>query len=98
MYGMPAKRFDPDIYKDRKKLKVGDFAAGFLCALIFWILIFKPIWYVAPLIMSALSLAGIFLKFRRRYFIYGALSLVFFPFVAWAAVIWFYAGRNEIKS
>ncbi|MFZ3074139.1 MAG: hypothetical protein WA093_03365 [Minisyncoccales bacterium] len=98
MYGMPAKRFDPDIYKDRKKLKVNDFSAGFLCGLIFWFLSFGIAWYIAPLIIAALCGAGLFLKFRRRYFIYGALALIFFPFVIWATLIWFYAGRNEIKS
>ena len=57
---MPAKRFEPDIYKDRKKLKVSDFLAGFLCGLIFWILSFWIAWYVAPLIIAALCAAGLF--------------------------------------
>jgi len=97
MYGMPAKRFDPDIYKDRKNLKINDFAAGFIGSGVIWILLFNVAWYLGPLLVFLLSMAGLKFKFRRRYFIYGALALVFFPFVFWALLMIGYSGRNELK-
>jgi len=98
MYGMPIKRFDPDIYKGRKKMRNTDFIIGFLAAALIWLLFFRIAWYIGPLIVICFSIAGFFLKFRRRYFLYGALTLVFFPLVLWGALMILYKGRNEMKS
>jgi len=94
---MPAKRFDPDIYKDRKSLKKNDFAAGFIGSGVIWILLFNAVWYLGPLIVFLFSMVGLKFKFRRRYCIYGALTLVFFPFVFLALIMIGYSGRNELK-
>jgi hypothetical protein len=98
MYGIPAKRFEDDYYHGHKNIKVIDFTVGALLAAVLWFFLFKPIWYVAPLIIFTVSMLGIFLKIKRRYFIYGALSVVFFPLVLWGGLIVGWAGRNEIKS
>lgn len=97
MYGMTAKRFDPDLYKKHKGLKERDFILGFAVAGLVWFLFFNPVWYAAPLVVFCLAMLGIKFKFRRRYFIYGALGLVFFPFLIWSAFTVFFYGRNELK-
>jgi len=98
MYGMTAKRFDPDFYKKDPALKKLDFALGFFGTAFFWVLLFKLLWFIAPLVIFCVSIYGIFSKYRRRYIIYGALSLIFFPLVLWGGLMVFWAGRNEIKS
>ena len=95
---MPIKRFDPDIYKGRKNMRDRDFAAGFGGSSLFWWLFFHPLWWAAPLAIFCLAMAGIVLQFRRRYFLYGALSLVFLPLIAWASLTIGWAGRNEVNS
>jgi len=97
MYGMPSKRFDPDIYKDRKDLRNRDFIAGFVSSGLLCFLLFRPVWFLAPLIIFCFSMIGIKYKFRRRYAIYGALSLIFFPFLLWALLMVGYAGKDELK-
>jgi len=95
---MTAKRFDPDVYKDRKNLRNRDFAAGFSGAGLFWVLLFHPFWFLAPIMITGASLAGIFSqKIKRRYVLYGALSLVFLPLVIYAFILVGYKGRNEVK-
>jgi hypothetical protein len=98
MYGMSAKRFDPDIYKKDPVLKKLDFILGFLVMGLVWFLFFKPIWWAAPLAGFCVSMIGILIKFKHRYVIYGALSLIFFPLVLWGGLMVVWAGRNEIKS
>ena len=98
MYGIPAKRFDPDLYKGHKNLRNNDFAIGFVVCGLIWFLLFRLAWYAAPILIVCVSLVGLLFKFRRRYFIYGALSLIFLPFVVFAAFTVGFAGRNEVKS
>ena len=98
MYGIPARRFEDDYYKDHKFTKNVDFAIGFLVSLLFWYFFFNPVWYVAPLILFAVAMIGIFLKFKRRYFIYGVLAVVFFPLVIWGGTMVGWAGRKEVNS
>lgn len=98
MYGMTARRFEPDIYKKQKWLKELDFALGFFLALLAWILFFKPVWWIVPLVVFLVCLAGIFLQAKRRYIFYGALAVVFFPFTLWAVLMVVWAGRNEMKG
>ena len=98
MYGIPAKRFDHDLYKDRKDLKKRDFAVGFVVSGLVWFLLFHSAWYVAPALIVCAALAGLLLKLRRRYVVYGALALVFLPFVIFATLAVGYAGRNEVNS
>lgn len=50
------------------------------------------------MMVFAACMAGILAKIKRRYLIYGALSLVFFPLIAWATLLIAWAGRNEINS
>ncbi len=95
---MPAKRFDYDFYRDKKLLKKLDFCVGFLGAGILWAIFFDPVWYTPLAVIVILSLIGISINFERRYVIYGALSLVFFPFVIWATLFSAWLGRNEINS
>ena len=98
MYGMPAKRFDPDYYKNNPIDKKLDFALGFALAALVWVVFFNPHWWLAPLLVFCAAMAGVFFKFRRRYVIYGALALVFFPLALWGGLMIVWAGRNEIKS
>jgi len=98
MYGFSVKRFDRDIYKNRRWLRNADFALGFLTALLAWLLFFRIVWWFAPMMVFAACMAGILAKIKRRYLIYGALSLVFFPLIAWATLMIAWAGRNEINS
>jgi hypothetical protein len=98
MYGMTARRFEPDIYKKTKWLKQLDFMLGFLSALLAWVLFFKPVWWAVPLVAGLVCAAGIFLQIKRRYIFYGALSVVFFPFTLWAILMIVWAGRGEMKS
>lgn len=98
MYGMTAKRFDPDYYKKDPVMIKLDFALGFLAALLLWVLFFKPFWWLPLLLIFCVSMIGILLKLKRRYIIYGALSLVFFPLVLWGGLMIIWAGRNEINS
>lgn len=98
MYGMPAKRFDYDFYRNKKLVKKLDFCVGFVGAGILWAVFFQPIWYTAVIMVFCLAMVGLWLKFERRYIIYGALALIFFPFVLWATLLSGWAGRNEINS
>ncbi len=98
MYGIPAKRFDDDYYRDHKALKNVDFAVGFLISAAAWYFLFMPTWWIAPLIIFVVAMAGILLKVQRRYYFYGMLAVAFFPLVIWGAVLIGWAGRNEIKS
>lgn len=98
MYGFAAKRFDRDIYKNKRWLRNADFALGFLIALLAWILFFKPIWWAAPAAIFIACMGGLFAKIKRRYLFYGGLSLVFFPFLLWSVLMIAWFGRNEIKS
>ncbi len=98
MYGIPAKRFDYDFYRDKKLLKKLDFCVGFAGSALLWHLFFKPVWYAAILIILFVCVVGLIVKFERRYIIYGALALIFLPFVIWATVFSAWAGRNEINS
>jgi len=92
---MAAKRFDRDIYKNKRWLKIADFSLGFLVSLLMWILFFGLVWWAAPLGVFIVCLAGIFMKIKRRYLFYGGLALVFFPFALWAIIMIAWAGRNE---
>jgi len=98
MYGIPAKRFDPDYYKDHKFTKNVDFAIGFLLSAVLWYFLFKPYWYLAPIIIFSIAMAGVLLKIKRRYFFYGALAVVFFPLVIWGGLMIGWAGRKELNS
>lgn len=98
MYGIPAKRFEHDIYKKNPRIKKIDYVAGFLVAALFWAVFFEPNWYAVPLAVFCLAMAGIIYNFERRYFIYGMLSVVFLPFLFWGILMVGWAGRNEINS
>jgi len=98
MYGFAAKRFDRDIYRNKRWLRNADFALGFFTALLIWILFFRLVWWAAPAAIFIICMAGLFAKVERRYVLYGGLALVFFPFIFWAAMMVFWAGRNEINS
>jgi|GEM_PF-830761 len=98
MYGIPVKRFDFDVYKNKKWFKTADFALGFFVALLAWVLFFNPVWWAAPAGIFVFCMAGIFLKIKRRYLFYGGLALVFFPFALWTVLMIFWNGRNEINS
>lgn len=98
MYGIPAKRFDYDVYRGSKLKKRLDFCIGFIAAGLLWYVLFKPVWYTAILIIISICIVGLMVKFERRYIIYGALALVFFPFVLWATLFSAWVGRNEINS
>jgi len=98
MYGIPSKRFDADLYKENKKLKNKDFALGFALAFLVTAALFWVEWYLGLLLSFLVSIAALFFKFRRRYIAYGALALVFFPFVIWATLMVSWAGRNEMNS
>ncbi len=93
---MPAKRFDPDFYKKDPLIKKLDFALGFCSAALFWVLSFYFAWYIAPLTVICAAVAGIFSKIKRRYIIYGALSLVFLPLVLWSTLKICWIGRDTI--
>ena len=98
MYGFAAKRFDRDIYKNRRWLRNADFALGFLTALLAWLLFFRIVWWFAPMMVFAACMAGILAKIKRRYLIYGALSLVFFPLIAWATLMIAWAAFSQFSS
>ncbi len=98
MYGMPAKRFDYDFYREHKLAKKLDFCIGFALAGFFWAVFFEPVWYTALAVIFCLAMAGLWTKFERRYLIYGALALIFFPFIVWAVIFSGWAGRNELNS
>lgn len=98
MYGFAAKRFDRDIYKGKRWLRNADFALGFSTALLIWVLFFRLSWWAPLAVIFIICMAGLFVKMKRRYVLYGGLSLVFFPFIFWAATMIFWAGRNEINS
>jgi hypothetical protein len=95
MYGVAAKRFDRDIYKNKRWLKIADFSLGFLISLLAWILFFNPVWWAAPLGVFILCAAAAMMKIKRRYLFYGGLALVFFPFALWAIIMILWAGRKE---
>jgi len=95
MYGMPLKRFDPDIYKDRRGLKNLDLAIGFLAAAGVWFILFRPVWYAGPVVVGLVGLTGLLTKFERRYIIYGALSVIFAPLLLWASATILKYGTKE---
>jgi hypothetical protein len=97
MYGMSAKRFEPDLYKEQKDLKKLDFILGFALAAFVCVALFKLWWFAGPLAVFCACMLGLKYKFPRRYIIYGALGLIFFPFLLWAGFSVFYYGRNELK-
>jgi len=41
---------------------------------------------------------GLLAKFERRYLIYGALALVFFPLILWSVLRFSWFGRNEVNG
>jgi hypothetical protein len=98
MYGMPVKRFDYDFYRDNKRAKKLDFCGGFIGAAVLWAIFFKPVWYTALVVIFFLAMAGLWTKFERRYVLYGALALIFFPFLLWATLFAGWMGRKEINS
>lgn len=77
-------------------IKKLDFALGFCAVAFFWVLSFLLAWYIAPLVVICASIAGILLKLKRRYVIYGALSLVFFPLVLLGTLKICWIGRDAV--
>ena len=95
---MPSRKLDYDFYTNNKFVKKLDFCVGFIGAGVLWATFFQPVWYTALVVIVGLCLIGLWVKFERRYVIYGALALVFFPFILWATLFSGWMGRNEINS
>lgn len=84
-----------DYYANGKFQKYFDLSAGFFGAAVIWIITFHPYWYIAPVIICAVSGIALKRKVSRKYIPIGALGLFALPFMIWWSTLLFVMGINE---